>query len=367
MQDLRWLLCGLIVMLSGCDLVPRGAGLQSEVLAVDSDNTTPPEFAIEPITRENLVTFLSWPDVAGDHLRWIERVDQPNTRIIRPGDQMQITVWSTEDNGLLTGPGERSVTLPTSTVSASGSIFLPFVGDIRVSGMSPSRAREAIETAYEKSLQSPQVQLEFTEGPNQSVTLISGVSNPGLVTLPHSDFTVLELLADGGGIDPSFVNPQVRLQRGQNLYGISADRLLNTPRLNTTLRGGDKVFVEEDGRGFLSLGASGTEAVYSFPKDTVTALEALTIIGGVSDTRADAKGVLILRRYRAGDVTSDRSGPDHPRTVFTIDLTTADGLFSADQFIIQPGDLIYVAESPLVAARSVFDLVTSLVGLNARF
>lgn len=355
-----------LILLVGCDLVPRGAGLQSEVLAVarDTDDAAIPEFAIETITRENLAVYLRWPDIEREHLHWIERVDQPNTRLITTGDRMTITIWSTEENGLLTSPGQKFVTMPEMTVSAGGSIFLPFVGDLRVSGMSPDRARARIEEAYAGSLQSAQVQLEMSEGPNQTVTLVGGVRSPGIFTLPHNDFTILELIADGGGIDPGLLNPQVRLQRNGRIYGLSAERLMNTPRLNTTLTGLDKVFVEADDRVFLSLGAAGTEAVHPFPTDSVTALEALTIIGGVAEARADAKGILVLRRYPVSKVTADRSGPDHPRTVFTIDLTSADGLFSADQFLIQPGDLIYVTESPLTAAQSIFGLFGAVLGIS---
>jgi len=73
-----------------------------------------------------------------------------------------------------------------------------------------------------------------------------------------------------------------------------------------------------------------------------------------------------LRRCRslAAKVTADRSGPDHPRTVFTLDLTSADGLFSADQFEIQPGDLVYVSESPLTAAGSILAALGSVIGLT---
>ena len=51
-------------------------------------------------------------------------------------------------------------------------------------------------------------------------------------------------------------------------------------------------------------------------------------------------------------------GPPQDRVVFTIDLTKADGLFSAGKFQIQSGDLVYVTESPLGTA-------TTLVGIFA--
>lgn len=357
----------VIVGLTACDLIPRGAGLQSEVLAAErnEDGEAVTQFAVEPVTQENLATFIRWPAADPSHYHWINRVDQPNNRIIRAGDSIDVTVWTTEaDGGLLTSPGQRSVEMSDLRVSSSGSVFLPYVGNIRVAGNSPERARERIEEEYSESLPSVQIQLSLTEGTQQTVSLVSGVSGPGTYPLPDNDFTILQLLAEGGGIATTLANPQVRLQRNGRIYGVSAARLLDEPRLNTTLTGGDRVYVESDERTFLSLGAAGTEAVHTFHQDHVTALEALSIIGGVSEDRADAKGVLILRRYPTSAVTHDRSGPDHPRTVFTIDLTAADGLFSAGQFEIQPNDLIYVSESPVTAAQSIFSIFGATIGLR---
>ena len=89
----------------------------------------------------------------------------------------------------------------------------------------------------------------------------------------------------------------------------------------------------------------------------------MSIIGGLQDTRANAQGILILRRYAPGDVRADGSGPRHVCTIFTIDLTSADGLFSAGEFRIQPGDLVYVTESPLLGAGNILALIGSFFGL----
>ena len=364
---LRLLIClCAVALLAACDWIPRGAGLQSEVLAASSDRGAEPvpDFAIEIVTRSNLSTFVSWSAADTMRYNWIDRVDQPNTRTIRLGDTLRITIWTTENDGLLTGPGQRSVTLPDTRVASSGRVFLPYIGDFYVNGMSPNIARAQIEEAYMSALPSAQVQLEMVEGRGQSVSLVGGVNRPGSFALPDNDFTILQLLADGGGTSPALLNPQVRLHRDGRIYGVSAERLLDNPRLDTTLVGGDKIYVEADERTFLSLGAAGTEAVHPFPTDQVSALEALSIVGGVSDTRADAKGILILRSYPLAQITLDRTGPDHPRTVFSLDLTSADGLFSADQFEIQSGDLIYVAESPVTAASTVFGLLGSVLGLS---
>ncbi|EAR50114.1 polysaccharide biosynthesis/export protein [Oceanicola granulosus HTCC2516] len=363
-MPMRIALLGMLALLAACGPLPRGAGLQREVLAVSGEEGVPPEFAVEAVIRENLPVFADWPAVGEEALSWIQRVDQPNTRILAPGDRISVTIWSTEENGLLTRNGERFTSLPEMQVSSSGSVFLPYIGTIRVSGMAPETARARIEEQYLSVTPSAQVQLEMVEGRANTVSLVSGVRAPGTYPMPDRDFTVMNLIALGGGIPAEFENPQIRLQRGTRLYGTSVQRLLDNPTLDTTLEGGDKVFVEEDERYFLSLGSAGSESLHPFPKAHVTALDALSIIGGVDDDRANPEGILVLRTYPASAVRPDRSGPDHERTVFTIDLTTADGLFSAGQFAIRPGDLVYVTESPLSNAQSIMNVLGAGLGIG---
>lgn len=367
---------GLLVFAAGCASFPRGSGLQSEVLAeaspaptvgADGTQTTPaPAFMVEQVTGDRLPVYASWPAVGEQNMRWIERVDQPNNRIITPGDSVTVSIWTAEENGLLTVEGQRFVSLPAIRVSPGGEIFLPYLGQIHLGGMAPETARAKIEEAYQDVTPSAQVQLELGEGRQSTVSLVEGVATPGVYPLVDQDVTLLEMLAQGGGIAAGLRNPQVRLQRGDQIYGISAARLLTDPALNTTLQGGDRIFAVNDDRFFLSLGASRISAHVPFSQDRITALEAITIIGGLAPERANAQGVMVLRRYPADAIRTDDTGPHNTRTIFTIDLTSADGLFSAGQFRIQPGDLIYVTESPLLATRNVFALIGTVFGLTGQ-
>ena len=350
----------LLLMLAGCGF-PRGAGFEREILlgSVAADGEITRDFAVEPVTRAELARYDHWPRTGSGAMRWIGRQAQPANRIIAPGDIVAIRVWSTEVNSLLTESGKRSADLGKITVSSAGTIFLPYVESLRIAGMSPDRAREVIQERFVAIIPSAQVQLELQEGQQSTVSAVSGVRAPGAYPLPNQDYTVLALLAEAGGIDQSLNNPQVRLVRDDQIYGTSVDRLFSDPALDTTLRGRDKVLVEEDDRFFLSLGATGREAEYPFPRDRISALEALSIMGGVTENRANPQGILILRQYPADAVRADGTGPRHARTVFTIDLTSADGLFSAGQFQIMPGDLVYATESPVASAQTVFSLLGS--------
>lgn len=344
----------------GCTL-PRGAAVQSEILNnSDSDQAG---FAVYPVTRSLLPTVHQWPLVGEQHLSWVSASSGSNSQIISSGDELTIAIWDSSENSLLASTGERQVTLADIPVSPGGSVFVPYVGDVRVSGLSPDRARARVQEALLPIAPTAQVQLTMTQGRGNSVDLVGGVSAPGSYPMPDRNYTVLSLIAAGGGVSSGLSNPQIRLKRGTRLYGTSIDRLYKEPQLDTLLTGGDQIIVEEDERYFLSVGAAGSEALHSFTKDIVTAMDAVSIIGGVNDSRANPQGILILREYPSSALSAGVRGPRNQRVVFTLDLTSADGLFSARNMRIAPGDLVYVTESPVVATRTVFSLIGSVFGL----
>lgn len=357
----------ICLLLSAC-AAPRGAGFQAEVLgAADeraADGSLVDNFAVFAVARDTLPILRAWPSTSPNRYNWINRQAQPASLIIAPGDLLEISIWDAEDNSLLANAGQRVARLQQMQVAANGRIFIPFVGDLRVAGMAPDTARARIEETLIESVPSAQVQLSVIPGRANTANLVAGVNAPGVYPLPDRNYTLLSLLAEGRGVQTSLTNPQVRLMRGNAIYGTALSRLYDDPALDTTLVGGDRVIIEAEERYFLSLGATGSEALHIFPKEQVSALDALAIVGGVSDARADPQGILILREYADSAVSTDGSGPPQSRVVFTLDLTSADGLFSARRFMLQPNDLVYATESPVIAATSIAGLLRVAIGLS---
>lgn len=353
-------LFGLCLGLAACSL-PRGAGVEREILSGASHADA--DFAIYPVTRDFLPTLSEWPVVGEAELNWITASAGARTNVINAGDVVSITIWDSNDNSLLTAPGQRAVNLDEMQVSANGSIFMPYIGNTRIAGLTPQGARERLQTELEAIVPSAQVQLRMAPGRHNSVDLVGGVSAPGAYPMPDQSYSVLSLIAQGGGVSPMLQNPQIRLMRGGHIFGTSIARLYAEPNLDTRLRGGDRVIVEEDRRYFLSLGAAGTQDQHPFPQDVVTALDAISIIGGVSSSRADPEGILILREYPASALRAGERGPRQQQVVFTLDLTTSDGLFSARHFRIQSGDLVLATESPVSSVQTVFNLIGGAFGL----
>jgi len=352
-------------LLAACADGPGAAPRAEQILkGAEKEDAT---FAVFPVTRETLPILSSWPHKPNPNpTGWIDRVRGPSSQTIEVGDTLDLSIWDNGESSLLAQNGQKVVELKGIRVSPDGEVFLPYVDRVYIANMTPDRARAAVQEKFDAIIPSAQVQLRHEPGRQSSVDLISGVNKPGNFVMPDRDFTVLSLIAQGGGLTKDLTNPQVRLLRGSKVYGISADRLMKTPALDTTLRGGDKVYVESDERYFLSLGATNKQQQIPFPDDKVSALDAASLAGGLKDTRANPKAVLVLRDYDARQVRSDGTGPNKDRVVFTVDLTTADGLFSAGEFLIQDRDVVMVTESPLINNSATITLIYDLFGIGLR-
>ncbi|SNR37033.1 polysaccharide biosynthesis/export family protein [Puniceibacterium sediminis] len=351
-----------VVSVGACSL-PRGAALQSEVLAESqADN---PTFQVVPVTRTNMPGIAAWPMTGQEYAyNWIGSSQGQNSSVIETGDLVDVIIWDSQENSLITGASEKVTALKSIEVGSDGAIFLPYVNEVHVRGLTPASARERVQSQFETIVPSAQVQLSLTPGLANSVDLLGGVARPDNYPMLSRNYKILTLLATGGGISPTMRNPVVKLLRGSSTYRITAKNLYESNGRNTTLHARDTIVVEEDQRSFTALGASGNEDLIYFPKDQITALEAMSLMGGIQDSRADPKGVMVLREYDTRQVRQDNTGPARQQVIFTFDLTSADGLFAARKFAIHPQDTVLATESPLTKAQTVFSLIGSVFGLT---
>jgi len=350
-------------VLTACSL-PRGGPVASEIIGQNK----PEDIVVEEVTRASVAQIEKWPSAGWHgHYHWFSRQPGPNNRLIRPGDLVILTIWDNQDNSLLLGPEQRSAPLRPEEVALDGTVFVPYVDNIQVNGLTPQEAREVIQERLTPIAPSAQVQIEVQSGRRNSADLVTGVKNPGTYPLQDRNVSILSLIAQGGGIDGNVENPLVRLMRGGKAYEIPVDSLYKDPAKNVIIRGGDQILVEEEERFFLALGATQSEKQVFFHKERISAMEALSLLGGLTDTRANPQGILVLREYPEDAVRLDRSGPSTRHVVFVFDITNADGVFGARNFRIQPNDIVMASESAVKPAQAVIALAGSLFALNNVF
>ena len=355
-------ICLTVLMIGACSL-PRGAAIQSEIISGQNSESAP--FDVVPVTRANINDLHTWPVTGWDgQYNWFSRNRGPKSTIIRSGDRIGLTIWDSQENSLLSTPGQKSVQLNDIPVGADGMIFIPYIDRVSVRGKTPETARAMIATKLEAVVPSVQVQLLVTPGPDNSVDAVGGFRAPGTYPLVNRNVSILSLSSQAGGLSPELTNPLIRLLRDGRSYEIRGDALYEKPETNVVLRGGDQIIAEEDIRYFVGLGATGSQEIMPFDRENISAIEALARLGGLSSNRANPQGVLVLREYGQDDIRIDSTGPGKRQIVFTIDLTSADGLFAANKFQINPKDLVVATESPVNSVRTIFGLIGSVVGIG---
>lgn len=336
-------------LVAGCAF-PRGAALQNEVLRGTDDVES--NVQVIAITRDTLPGIQEWPQVHPElRHRWTTTGASATSRIIRAGDTVSLSVWDSQPDSLLTTGAQRSVDMQNIPVSSSGLVFIPYVGEVRIASMTAERARREIQQMMTSIVPDGQVQLTVNPGSRNTIDVVTGVARPGRVELPEVSPTILSILAETGGISTSIRNPLVRLNRAGQAYAIPASELFDNPANDIQLRGGDRILVEQDDRSFISLGATGSEQTVYFDREEITALDALSMIGGLSDNRANLMGVMVLREYPESAVSQTGEAPRKAQVIFTFDLSSADGLFAARRFEIEPNDVVLASESaaPMIA------------------
>ncbi len=113
--------------------------------------------------------------------------------ILGPGDLVDIIIQELLRPGEPYGVQQR--------ISQSGQISLPYVGTIKAAGLTARGLEEKIADILEPDyLIGPQVSIFVREFRNLSVALLAGVFRPGLYEMPKQDMTLLELIAQAGGV-----------------------------------------------------------------------------------------------------------------------------------------------------------------------
>ncbi len=282
--------------------------------------------------------------------------------MISSGDTINITVYeNVKDEPLLGNTGQRVSGLSEIQVDGQGFIYIPYAGRIKAAGLTPEGLRQAVTRKLEDQTPDPQVSVSRRPGEGSTVSISGQAGLNGVYPIEASTRTLGTMLAKAGGVTVDPAIAIVRVTRGRYTGKIWLNDLFENPNLDIALRAGDKIVVEKDSRKFLALGATGAQSLVPFDSETMSALEAIATVGGLSTMSADPTGVFVLRDEseaiaRAVLGRSDLIGDQ--RIVYVLDLTEPTGLFEARDFMIRDGDTLYVTEAPFVQWQKTLGAIT---------
>ncbi len=283
---------------------------------------------------------------------------------IRPGDTLSVAIWENVEDGILATAGAPAA-LEEVQVDGAGFIFIPYAGRIRAAGNNPEAIRRIITEKLESQTPDPQVMVQRLAGDGSTVTITGAVGGQGVYPIERPTRKLNAMLARAGGVTISPEIARVKIIRGSKIGEIWFQDLFDNPSYDIALRAGDRILVEEDTRSFTALGATGTQNRVRFETQTLSALEAIAQVGGLSTSTADPTGVFVFRN-EAAEIANQVLGRTDlvgaQRMVYVLNLTEPNGMFMARDFVIRDGDTVYVTEAPYVQWTKVLTAVTGTIG-----
>ena len=300
-------------------------------------------------------------------------IDRPSTtsnlsagaRIaVAPGDVLKVRIFEPYEGSIFPTIQRPGADLGNQRVTEEGNITVPYVGTVRVTGLDLTQIERRIATQLGSKAQDPQVIVEFVADRTHTVMVSGDVKSPGRISLLDGVRTVVDAINRVGGLDSGGKGSGVATQfevvlrrHGQVILVSQFSDLLAGG--DVAIQKGDEIVVRPNTRVYTVLGAV-VKAGNSEIKSTLTLLEALGNVGGLSDERANKTGVFV---FRMGDIQGNPSGRAR---VFRLDLNQPVSIFVAQQFGIQASDVVYVTNAPLYEYNKILNAIYktfSIVGV----
>lgn len=353
-------LCSLVALVAACGL-PRTGPNKGEIFS-GSVQRQGDAFVISVNDRVTRATAISPALGFSDAFK---NAAVLGSDTIRPGDTLGLTIWENVDQGLF---GTSPAPLQEVQVDGAGFIFVPYAGRIRAAGNTPEALRRIITEKLQDQTPEPQVEVRRAAGDGATVSLIGKVSAQGVFPIERPTRTLSAMLARAGGVSIEPEIAQLTVIRGDQRSQVWLNDLYKHPEFDIALRAGDRILVEEDTRAFTALGATGTQTRVPFESQTLSALEAIAQVGGLSANAADPTGVFVLRNEPA-EIANRVLGRDDlqgaQRLIYVLDLTKPNGMFMARDFVIRDEDTLYVTEAPFTQwSKAIAALTGSLSAVN---
>ncbi len=271
------------------------------------------------------------------------------------GDVLGVIVW---DHPELTNPtgSTQSVEGGGRVVRPDGTIFYPHAGSIAADGKTTEEISKLLTTALARVIQSPQVDVTVLQYRSQFVSIVGDVDQPCRVPVTDTPLTVVDALNGCKSIRPSAGNREIELnsagtRRVVDLYSIYKG---HDPLLSQPLLGGDMIYVKDDraNRVFV-VGEVTKQASISIPVSGLTLADAINEkeVGGLKQEATDIRNIYV---FRGGiNVPAPKNGPlnleNFRPEIYHINLASADALLLADQFQLQPRDIVLASTAPIVS------------------
>jgi len=269
----------------------------------------------------------------------------PAPYTIDTGDVLQITVWDHPELAAAQGnPGSQQVRPADPpagfVVDQAGNLAFPYVGELHVAGMDTSKIQAALRARLSKWFVAPQVTVRVASYRANRVYIDGEVHSPGAQPVNDTPMTLLEAVTRAGGFTANADQSRITLVRSGAAYPIDLPALIDA-RVDPSrivLRNGDLLqIVARDQFGVYVMGeVNRPTTALPLRNGRLTLADALSQAGSVNQGTADPKQTYVIR-----------AGSGRQAQVFHLDGRSPVSMVLANQFELQPHDVVYVDSTKL--------------------
>lgn len=354
-------------MLAACSIVPGQRMVQPPTLPVsNADDGTATGAQQVPITDITLATVQQAQQtyVQGDANDLTPLFGDAGPYKLGIGDVLQITVWDhPELNAALGNP--TASTRPSDAalgfiVDHDGNLQFPYVGTLHVAGDTVEQVQRKIYTDLSKLMVKPQVTVRVASFRAAQIYIDGEVRTPGSQSINDIPMTLTEAINRAGGFSPTADQSHVVIVRNDKTYYVNVAQMLhnNQNPSKIVLKNGDILRVEarEDYGVYLMGEVNKPGTVLPMRNGKLSLAEAISQAGSINNGTADTKELYVIR-----------GGPGIKPQVYHLDATSPVSMLLANQFELEPKDIVYLDAGGLVRFSRVLNLLLPLVnaGLTA--
>jgi polysaccharide export outer membrane protein len=357
-------LVAMFASLSACAFAP-GMRMREPVQSPTtsgSDKTPVSEvdFSIADINA-SLIEQLRDADAKANDGETANLLSRPSPYTLGVGDVLQITVWDHPELAAAQAPQSQPNTRAADPVQGflvdqNGDLQFPYIDRLRVVGLRPEEVQERLAVLLRKAFRDPQVTVRIASFRAKQIYVDGEVRTPGVESINDIPMTLYEAVNRAGGFTDSADQGRMVLVRAGVSYSLNLTRIIEEGKnpANITLQNGDllRVRSREDTGVFVMGEVNRPIKATPMRNGTLTLSEAISQAGSLNMNTADGAQLYVIRDSRSMN----------PK-VFRLDARSPVSMVLANQFELQPNDVVYIDGNGLVRFSRVLSLL--LPGINA--
>jgi polysaccharide export outer membrane protein len=351
-----------LLLLSGCSIIPgshmEGIDVEPETSTLEQDLSN---INISIIDSSLISQLKDSQQTYSQAKKYTPVVTDSYDYVLGVGDVLSIGVW---DHPELTIPAavQRTAEFDGFRIQADGTITYAYAANVQAAGKTIRQLHDVLVKKLSEVIEKPQIDLKVVGFKSQRAYVTGEVKKPGVLAISEIPLTLIDALNLAGGLSERADWRTVSFTRNNQVQTIKLDDFYTKGDIsqNRLLKHGDIIHVNRtDNQKVFVLGDVSKAGSIEINRYGLSLAEALSDVGGLNERTANANGVFVLRKRPENEegIIAD---------VYQLHAQNVVALVLADQFKLQPRDIVYVTTAPIARwNRLISQLVPTVEALES--